>query len=123
MDAVLIQSQKLIIFLSEIGNIVFIFLPPHSSHITQMLDATIFGTIIRRYFSTSIHGQYSRFAKKLLRIKIAYQSSINEELIRSSWEATGFKLETNKGKFVKITFEDKFKEYLLSGASKNQQSQ
>ena len=28
--------------LNEIGNIKIIFIPPHSSHITQMLDATFF---------------------------------------------------------------------------------
>lgn len=48
---------------------------------------------------------------------------MNEELIRSGWEAAGFKLETIKGKVVKITFDDNFKEYLRTEASKNQQNQ
>ena len=74
------SSPEINSYLSEIGNIEFIFLPPHSSHITQMLDATIFGTIKRRYSSTSIQGKYTRFTKKLLRIKRAYQSSINEDI-------------------------------------------
>lgn len=117
------SSPEIDHFLNEIGNIEFIFIPPHSSHISQMLDATIFGTIKRRYSSTSIQDKYTRFTKKLLRIKRAYQSSMNEELIRSGWEATGFKLETNKGKVVKITFNDNFKEYLRKEASKNQQNQ
>lgn len=117
------SSPEIDHFLNEIGNIEFIFIPPHSSHISQMIDATIFGTIKRRYSSTSIQDKYTRFIKKLLRIKRAYQSSMNEELIRSCWEATGFKLETNKGEVVKITFDDDFKEYLRTEASKNQQNQ
>lgn len=117
------SSPEIDNFLNEIGNIEIIFIPPHSSHISQMLDATIFGKIKRRYSSTSIQGNYTRFTKKLLRIKRAYQSSMNEELLRSGWEATGFKLETNKGKVVKITFNDDFKKYLRAEASKNQQNQ
>ncbi|KAK8898616.1 hypothetical protein M9Y10_000908 [Tritrichomonas musculus] len=108
------SSPEIDHFLNEIGSIEFIFIPPHSSHISQMLDATIFGTIKRRYSSTSIQDKYTRFTKTILRIKRAYQSSMNEELFRCGWEATGFKLETNKGKVEKITFDYN---------SKNQQNQ
>ncbi|KAK8864901.1 hypothetical protein M9Y10_010428 [Tritrichomonas musculus] len=83
-----------------------------------MLDATIFGTIKRRYSSTFIQDKYTRFKKKLLRIKRAHQSSMNEELLRSGREATGFKLEKNKGKVVIITFDDNFKEYVRTEALK-----
>lgn len=58
-----------------------------------------------------------------MRIKTALQTCITEELIRSGWESTGFKLELVDGEVNKITFDDDFKRMLLgeaSGESENQ---
>ena len=52
----------------------------------------------------------SKFSKKLLKIKSAWQTSITDELIRSSWEATGFKLTLENGIVKKYEFLDSFKE-------------
>lgn len=52
-------SEEISNFLIEVGNIEIIFIPPHSSHIMQMLDATIFGTLKRKYSSTFISGKYT----------------------------------------------------------------
>ena len=44
-----------------------------------------------------------------MKIKRAYQTSVTEELIKSSWEATGFKLEIYNGIVVKYDFSNNFK--------------
>ena len=51
-----------------------------------------------------------------MRIKQAYDTSINSELIRSSWEATGFKLNLYNGDVASFSFSDDFKELLRSEA-------
>lgn len=52
-------SEEISSFLIEGGNIEIIFIPPHSSHIMQMLDATLFGKLKRKYESTFISGKYA----------------------------------------------------------------
>ena len=77
----------------EIGNLTTIPLPPHSSHISQMLDATVFSPLKKRYASLSGNKKFnSQLTKKLMRIKNAYDTTMTEELIRSGLEATGFHL-------------------------------
>lgn len=107
--------------LDEIGNIKILPIPPHSSHFTQMLDATVFGSIKRKY--TSIKNDISsksKFTKKLIRIKRAYESVLSQELIQSGWEATGFHLSLKDGKVIDVTFKEEFKEILRSECRNSQ---
>ena len=58
-----------------------------------MLDASLFSALKRKYSSiTKDNSLISKFTQKMMKIKKAYQTSVTEELIKSSWEATGFKL-------------------------------
>lgn len=103
--------------IEKIGDVIIVPIPPHSSHISQMLDATIFGSLKRRYGSTPSNSLIeSKFTRKLIRIKQAFQTCITEELIRSGWEATGFNLEVTDGIVTKITFDENFKKLLLAEA-------
>ena len=103
--------------LEEIGNIKLIFLPPHSSHITQMLDAALFSSLRRKYSSTpKDENLNSKFTQKMVRIKKAYQASVNEELIRSSWEAAGFQLTVRNGDMIGYCFSEEFKTKLRDEA-------
>ena len=100
--------------IDKIGDVILLPIPPHSSHLTQMLDATVFGSLRRRYGSTPSNSTItSIFTRKLLGIKTALQTCITEELIRSGLESTGFKLEFLDGEVKKITFDDGFKKCFL----------
>lgn len=56
-------------------------LPSHSSHITQMLDISLFNALKKRYASTpSNSSNKSEFARNLMRIKTAYESIVSDEL-------------------------------------------
>lgn len=106
--------------IEKIGDVKIIPIPAHSSHLSQILDASIFGSLKRRY--GSIPGDstiQSKFTRKLIRIKAAFQSCISEELIRSGWEATGFKLNVSDGEVLTITFDDSFKKMLLAEAGEH----
>lgn len=112
-------SDEVSDILKEIGNIEIIPIPPHSSHFTQMLDATIFGSLKRKYSSTPNDSSLtSRFTKKLIRIKKAYESTMSQELIKSGWEATGFKINLEKGKVTSVSFKEEFKTRLRSESKK-----
>ena len=101
----------------EIGNLTTIPLPPHSSHISQMLDATVFSPLKKRYASLSGNKKFnSQLTKKLMRIKNAYDTTMTEELIRSGWEATGFHLEFDDDGELKYSFTDEFKALLRAEA-------
>ncbi|OHT08675.1 hypothetical protein TRFO_22767 [Tritrichomonas foetus] len=103
---------------AEIGNICIIPLPPHSSHLSQMLDASFFASVKKKYsVLPNDHSVESKFTKKLLKIKRAFQSVANEELIRSSWEATGFCLNVVNGDVVSYEFSETFKSLLRAKAT------
>ena len=71
--------------IEKIDDVIIVPIPPHSSHISQMLDATIFGSLKRRYGSTPSNSLIdSKFTRKLIPIKQAFQTCITEELIISS---------------------------------------
>ena len=107
--------------IEKIGDVIIVPIPPHSSHISQMLDATIFGSLKRRYGSTPNNSLIeSKFTRKLIRIKQAFQTCITEELIRSRWEATGFKLQVTDEIVTKITFNANCKKLILDEADEIQ---
>ena len=47
-----------------------------------------------------------------MKIKQAYESSFNSELIRSSWESTGFKITLSQGEVSSYSFSDDFKSFI-----------
>lgn len=103
-------TDEVIDAFDEIGNIKLILLPPHSSHLLQMLDATLFSSVKRRFSSIPENKDFtSRLTRKLIRIKRAYESSVCSELIRSAWEATGFHLNLTQGEVTSFTFDEEFK--------------
>ena len=103
--------------LNKIGNITLIPLPSHSSHITQMLDVSVFNVFKGNYFSTPPDSSYtSLFTRKLMHIKKAFQSTVNDELIKSGWEKAGFIFEIEQGDIVSYQFSEDFKEFIRSQA-------
>ena len=51
-----------------------------------------------------------------MRIKKAYESSINSELIRAAWESTGFKIDIIYGEVSSFSFSEDFKTFLRAEA-------
>ena len=103
--------------LDKIGNVTLIPLPSHSSHLTQMLDVSIFSVFKGNYNSTSSDSSFtSLFTRKLMHIKKAFQSTFNDELIKSGWEKAGFIFEIEQGDIVSYQFSEDFKEFIRSQA-------
>lgn len=97
----------------QIGNVKVITLPAHSSHLTQMLDACAFGAVKKKYASIGDDKRFfSPFTRKLMRIKTAFGSSISQEVIRASWEKTGFIINLTAGLVSSYTFDEDFKAHL-----------
>ena len=70
MDLILIFILQSNGHFKKIGIIITIHLLPHSSHISQMLDATTFNVFKMRYKSTPGNTRIeSKFTKKLMQIK------------------------------------------------------
>ena len=110
--------------IEEIGNTIMIPLPAHSSHITQMLDVSIFNVFKRKYESIMIDRTFtSVFTKKLMRIRTAYICSVYDEIIKSGWEKAGFKLTLENGEITSYQFLDDFKEFLRSQALHQEHSE
>ena len=63
--------------IDSIGDVVILPLPAHSSHLSQILDPTIFGSLKRRYSSIPSDSTIqAKFTRKLIRIKAVFQSSL-----------------------------------------------
>ncbi|OHT02774.1 hypothetical protein TRFO_30039 [Tritrichomonas foetus] len=114
-------NPKVVTELEKIGNIEIIPLPPHSSHISQMLDAAVFASVKKRFASISGDPTLeSKFIRKLARIKKAYETAVSDDLIRSAWEATGFSITINKGQVVAYSLKEEFKSILRGVALKQE---
>ena len=75
-----------------------------------MLDASFLSTLKRKYLVTpKDEFLISKFSQKIMRIKKAYQTTITEELMKSSWEATRFKLSIHYGIVKEFIFKEEFK--------------
>ena len=72
-------------------NVRLMFLPPHSSHLTQALDSYIFAVMKRNYNSAlPDEGIVDRNGRKISRIlKAFYSAATSPMTIRSSWKAVG----------------------------------
>ena len=63
--------------IDSIGDVVIILIPAHSSHLSQILEAAIFGSLKRRYSSIPSDSTIqAKFTRKLIRIKAVFQSSL-----------------------------------------------
>ncbi len=110
-------NERAIEALNHIGNIQIIAIPPHSSHITQVLDLTIFNSFKRCYDSILDSREFkSAFTKKLMKIKKAYFSTVLDELILSGWKRAGFDIILTQGDISNYTFSDRFKQFLRAAA-------
>ena len=72
-------------------NVRLMFLPPHSSHLTQALDRYIFAVMKRSYNSAvPDDGIVDRNGRKICRIlKAFYSAATSPMTIRASWKAVG----------------------------------
>ena len=83
-----------------------------------MLDISAFNALKKRYGSITPNYNYnSEFTRKLMKIKNAYQSTMIDELIRSSWEGAGFHLNLDQGDVVSYSFSQEFKDFLRAEAT------
>ena len=74
--------------------IVPLCLPPHSTHILQPLDVSIFGPLARAYkkqlYNTALYGALAITKQEFLEIyQAAYSEAISSTNIASTWRATG----------------------------------
>lgn len=109
-------TDEVIDAFDEIGNIKLILLPPHSSHLLQMLEATLFSSV-KQWFSSIPENKdfMSRLTCKSMRIKRAYESSVCSELICSAWETTGFHLNLTQGEVTfLVNWFNKFSKFSIS---------
>lgn len=82
-----------------------------------MLDISVFNSLKKKYGSTPKNLYYtSEFTRKIMKIKSTYQSTVFDELIRSSWERAGFHLILDQVDASSYEFSDKFKEFLRAEA-------
>jgi len=91
--------------LNEIPNLFYIPLPAHSSHLTQPNDMCLFGVMKNKYQSIKTNKKYTKFTRKLLRVKDSYYQSISPENIRSSWERSGFNIQVHNGTVTSVRFD------------------
>ena len=72
-------------------NVRLVFLPPHSSHITQALDKFVFAVMKRTYNATVTDEDIAdRNGRKINRLlKAFYGSCISPMTIRASWREVG----------------------------------
>ena len=68
-----------------------IFLPPHSSHITQALDKYAFAFVKKFYRdkATSWNAIVGKNCRKIYKILCAFESGTNRFAIRKSWKDVG----------------------------------
>ena len=73
-----------------VDNVRLVFIPPHSSHLTQPLDKFVFANLKAAYFAGSPkETSDDRNGRKLLRILDAFHKAMKPATIRRSWDAVG----------------------------------
>lgn len=103
----------------KIEPFILIPLPPHSSHITQPCDGTIFNVTKIRYQQTPSPNNKTIFTGKLCRIKCAIQQALSQENIISAWEKCGFHITITEGVCTEVEFTKEFQNFLKRSASGN----
>ena len=92
----------------KIEPFILIPLPPHSSHITQPCDGTIFNVKKIRYQQTPAPSNKTIFTGKLCRIKCAIEQAFSQENIISAWEKCCFHITIKEGVCTNVEFTKKF---------------
>lgn len=73
-----------------VDNVRLVFIPPHSSHLTQPLDKFVFANLKAAYFDGSPkETAHDRNGRKLLKILDAFHKAMKPSTIRRSWDAVG----------------------------------
>lgn len=81
----------------KIEPFILISLPPHSRHITQPCDGTIFNVTQIKYQQTPAPKNKTIFTRKISRINCVIQQGLSQENINSPREKYGFHITINQG--------------------------
>ena len=73
-------------------NVRIVFIPPHSSHLTQALDKFAFANMKKEYQLCTGVSSTDRNGKKIKKMLHAYYSSLTPMTVRASWGAVGIHL-------------------------------
>ena len=76
--------------LAELGGVSVVWLPPHSTHYLQPLDATYFGAMKRHYSNGSTPQTKPKVSGKILRAYKALWMANIPTTVMAAWETTGF---------------------------------
>ena len=68
-----------------------VFIPPHSSHLTQPLDKFVFANLKRNYQQAKVTCVAERNGKKIRRMMMSFYETFTRFTIRASWEAVGIR--------------------------------
>ena len=121
MDGLLCHfDDEVMVEFYKIEPFILIQLPPHSSHITQPCDGTIFNVTKIRYEQTPIPKDKTPFTGKLCRIKNGIQQALSEENIISAWKKCGFDIKIKGGVCTKVEFTEEFQHFLKCQAPGNE---
>lgn len=91
---------------AAVDNVRMIFIPPHSSHLTQALDKFAFANMKKAYQQCTMTS-LDRNGKKIKKMLQAYYSALTPYTIRESWNAVGIHLKWNdKGDSVVVSIDD-----------------
>lgn len=88
------------------NNISIICLPPHSSHILQVLDLSIFGPMKIYYQNIKpqlFHGPERKMTKKVEKIIRSFFNATYIGNIYSGWEEAGFTINFQNGNAVSVS--------------------
>lgn len=88
------------------NNILIVCLPPHSSHILQVLDLSIFGPMKLYYRNIKpqlFHGQERKIAKKVEKIIRAFFNATYMGNIFAGWSESGLTLNFQNGNIVNVS--------------------
>ena len=90
MDGFCAHSSDKVTKLSEDNNVKIVFIPPHSSHLTQPLDLLIFSTFKKTMLKISTTFQLSELSKRIVMALKGIQMSTNFFDILTSFYLAGF---------------------------------
>ena len=103
MDGLKSHLMSEILDLLNENKIIILCLPPHSSHILQVLDLAIFSPMKNFYRNSKsqlFQGQERKMAKKVEKIIKAFYYATYKGNILSGWQESGLPLEFQNGKIV-----------------------
>ena len=99
---------------SEIGNIEVIWLPPHSSHFLQQLDACYFGIMKTYYRSGKTEATRPKVTGKVLRAFKAVWNASNPINVMRCWQLTGFRYSNLWTDGMAVSIDEKIVDELMA---------